>query len=137
MDKYGLPMKGDTLFSVLYRIEQKLDQILLHQYKGEEEATQTLKQSQASLQQTLDSNKGGSIMAKAKAPLDDLTAQVTATVGTEQSAITLIQGLAAALTAAAGDPAKIAAIVAQLNTSAAALAAAVAANPAPVAPPAP
>jgi hypothetical protein len=60
--------------------------------------------------------------------LDALEAQVTANVTVEQSAITLIQGIAAQLAAIINDPAAIAAMVTQLNTSAAALAAAVAAN---------
>ena len=68
---------------------------------------------------------------KEMAALDDLTTQVTASVGAEQSAITLIQGLHAAILAAGTDPTKLAALTSQLATSQAALAAAVAANPAP------
>jgi hypothetical protein len=68
--------------------------------------------------------------------LDDLTAQVTANTSLEQSAITLIQGLAAQLAAAGTDPAKLAALTTQLNSSSAALAAAITANT-PAAPPTP
>jgi len=63
--------------------------------------------------------------------LDDLEAQVAATEGVEQSAIVLIQGLAAAVLAAKDDPVKIATITARYQASAASLAAAVAANPLP------
>jgi hypothetical protein len=68
-----------------------------------------------------------------KATLDDLQAQVTQTTTVEASAVTLIQGIAAALQAAlaANDPAKVQAIVDQLSTSASALAAAVTANTPP------
>jgi len=77
-------------------------------------------------------NKETTIMAA----LDDLTAQVTATVGVEASAVKLIQGIAAQLAAAiaAGNPAALTALQTQLNTSATALAAAVAANTPPVTP---
>lgn len=60
--------------------------------------------------------------------LDDLTAQVSASVTVETSAITLINGIAAAIVAAGTDPAKLNALGAQLQTSSNALAAAVAAN---------
>lgn len=67
--------------------------------------------------------------------LDDLTAQVTASIGVEASAVTLIQGISAqlaALIAAGSDPAALTALSDKLKTSADALAAAVAANtPAP------
>lgn len=62
------------------------------------------------------------------AALDDLTAQVAANTTVEQSAITLIQGLAAQLAAAGTDPAKLAALTSSLKTSADALAAAITAN---------
>jgi hypothetical protein len=62
------------------------------------------------------------------ADLSALTAQVTANTTVEQSAITLINGLAAQITAAGTDPTKLASLVSQLNTSATALSAAVAAN---------
>jgi hypothetical protein len=65
---------------------------------------------------------------KAMSALDDLTAQVAANTSAEQSAITLIQGLSAQLSAASTDPAKIQALASQLNTSAAALSAAILAN---------
>jgi len=79
------------------------------------------------------------ILANQKEELMDLTAltaQVTQNTTVEQSAITLIQGLAAQLVSNANDPAAIAALAAQLNTSATALAAAVTANT-PAAPTAP
>ncbi len=67
--------------------------------------------------------------------LDALTAQVTANESLEQSAITLIEGIAAQLTGAKEDPAKVQALSDSLKTSAAALSAAIAANtPAPAAP---
>jgi vacuolar-type H+-ATPase subunit D/Vma8 len=72
------------------------------------------------------------------ADLTQLQADVTAEVTVEQSAITLIEGLAAAYQAAGTDPAAIAALDAEVNTSSAALAAAVSANtPAATAAPAP
>jgi glycerol-3-phosphate O-acyltransferase len=60
--------------------------------------------------------------------LDDLTVQVKANIDAEASAVTLIQGIAAQLLAAAQDPAKIVALSSTLKTSADALAAAVVAN---------
>ncbi len=69
--------------------------------------------------------------------LDDLTAQVKANADLEASAVTLINGLADQIKAAADDPAKIAALADQIKASSAPLAAAVAANtpaaPAPAA----
>ncbi len=69
----------------------------------------------------------GILMASA---LDDLTAQVTANTSAEASAITLLQGLKAALDAAiaSGNPAALKALSAQLGTSQTALAAAILAN---------
>ncbi len=60
--------------------------------------------------------------------LDNLTAEVTRNGDVEQSAIVLINGIAAQLLAAKDDPAKIAALSASLKGSADNLAAAVAAN---------
>ena len=60
--------------------------------------------------------------------LDDLTAEVAQDTTIEASAVTLIQGLVAQITAAGTDPAKLAALTASLTTSSTALAAAVAAN---------
>lgn len=60
--------------------------------------------------------------------LDDLTAAVQADTDAENSAITLIQGLAAQIQANAADPAKIAELAAKLTASSSALAAAVVAN---------
>lgn len=62
------------------------------------------------------------------AALDDLTTQVQTTIGIEASAVVLIQQLAAKI-GQSNDPA-MQALAAQLKTSADALAAAVAANPA-------
>ena len=62
------------------------------------------------------------------ADLTALTAQVAATTTVEQSAITLIQGLAAQIAAAGTDPAALAALTTSLNTSATALSAAITAN---------
>lgn len=74
----------------------------------------------------------GTIMAD----LSALQAEVQNNTSVEQSAITLLNGLAAQLAAAGTDPAALAAIVTQLQTNDAALAAAVAANtPAPPPPP--
>jgi hypothetical protein len=65
--------------------------------------------------------------------LDDLTAEVAADTAVESSAVTLINGLAAQITAAGTDPAKLSALTSSLTTSSTALAAAVAQNT-PVAP---
>jgi len=65
------------------------------------------------------------------AALDALTAQVAATTTVEQSAITLIQGIAAqlaALVALNRYPGQLTALSDQLNASATALSAAVVAN---------
>lgn len=60
--------------------------------------------------------------------LDDLTAEVAAATTINQSALTLIQGLAAQIAAAGTDPAKLAALTASLRSSEDALSAAVTAN---------
>ncbi len=65
------------------------------------------------------------------APLDALQAQVTATVGAEASAVTLMNGLSALLAASKNDPVAIQAIADQLKSSADALTAAVLANQPP------
>lgn len=62
------------------------------------------------------------------ADLTDITAAVAQEVTVEESAIALINGLAAQLAAAGTDPAALAALTDQLNTEAASLAAAVTAN---------
>ena len=62
------------------------------------------------------------------AALDDLTAQVTQNTTVEESAVTLIKGLAAQIAAAGTDPTKLAALQTQLNGSATDLADAIAAN---------
>jgi hypothetical protein len=68
------------------------------------------------------------------ATLTELQTQVTESIGVEQSAITLIQGLAAKiqeLINSGSDPAALQALVDELNTSEQALSGAVAANPVP------
>ena len=67
---------------------------------------------------------------KLMAALDDLQAQVQANTNLEQSAVTLIQGLAKQITDAvnSNDSSALAALAQQLNTSAAALGSAIAAN---------
>jgi chromosome segregation ATPase len=68
--------------------------------------------------------------------LDDLTAQVAASESVENSALVLIQGIAAQLAEAGTDPAKLSALTTSLKASADALSAAVTQNtpsaPAPV-----
>lgn len=68
--------------------------------------------------------------------IDDLTADVTAQTTVVGSAVTLLQGLKAALDAAGTDPAKLQAIKDGLDANTKTLADAVAANT-PAAPPAP
>jgi hypothetical protein len=70
----------------------------------------------------------GGMEREEMADLTALTAQVAATVGVEQSAITLIQGIAAQLAAAQTDPVAVANLAAQLKASSDALAAAITAN---------
>jgi hypothetical protein len=60
--------------------------------------------------------------------LDDLKAQVEANRTISQSAVTLINGIADRITAAGGDPVKLAELTASLKADDDALAAAVAAN---------
>lgn len=60
--------------------------------------------------------------------LQDLQAQVAENTAVESSAVVLIQGIADQLAAAKDDPAAVAALCDQLNASADALAAAIAAN---------
>ena len=62
------------------------------------------------------------------ATLVELQAAVATDTTVTASAITLLQGLAAQITAAAGDPAALDAIVQDLNANTTALAEAVAAN---------
>ena len=64
-----------------------------------------------------------------------LQAQVAQNTTIEASAVTLIQGLAAQIAAAAGNPAALTQLTTNLNASAQALAAAITANT-PAAPPA-
>jgi len=66
--------------------------------------------------------------------LDDLTVEVAEMATVVDSAILLIEGLAARLEEIADDPAAIRALAVELDTKAAELAAAVAANPVPPAP---
>lgn len=60
--------------------------------------------------------------------IDDLKTQVEKNTSVEESAVTLINGLAAQLTAAGTDPAKLTALTQQLTASASDLAAAISAN---------
>jgi len=69
--------------------------------------------------------QGVSIMS---VELDALEAQVATNTSVEESAVTLIKGIAAQLAAAGTDPVKLKSLAASLNTSATDLAAAVAAN---------
>lgn len=62
------------------------------------------------------------------AELDALTASVAADATVEESAITLIQGLSAQITAAVNDPAALSALAASLDSESAKLAAAVTAG---------
>lgn len=68
--------------------------------------------------------------------LQDLKAQVEKNTAVEESAVTLISGLAAQLKAQANDPAAIQALADELTKSAADLGAAITANTAPPNPPA-
>lgn len=68
------------------------------------------------------------LQSKIMAALDDLTAQVTDNETVEASAVALINGIAARITAAGTDPAKLAALTASLKTSRDVLAAAIVAN---------
>lgn len=77
--------------------------------------------------------KGEATMSK---EMDDLEAEVTDVKTVQQSAITLINGLAAQITAAGTDPVRLKAVTDSLKSNAADLAAAVAANT-PAAPPTP
>lgn len=76
-----------------------------------------------------------SLGEKIMSDLTQLTADVAADTSVDQSAIVLLQGLKAALDSAGTDPVALAALSTQLETNAAALAAAVTANT-PAAPPA-
>lgn len=76
--------------------------------------------------------KGNRTMSDIK----NLESAVKADTDATNAALTLIKGIAAQLAAAQGDPAKVQALVDQLNANAAALSAAVAENT-PAAPPAP
>lgn len=60
--------------------------------------------------------------------IDDLTANVAADTTVDQSAITLLNGLKAALDAAIGDPVALQALSDQLGSNVAGLSAAVLAN---------
>jgi hypothetical protein len=104
----------------------------LSQYAASENilaAIQQVLDNQAAIAAQLDSLlKGQTIMAQ---DLTALQAAVTNETTVTASAVTLIQGIAAQLTAAlaaGADPVALAAMATQLNASAAALAAAVTAN---------
>ena len=62
------------------------------------------------------------------ADLSSLTTAVTNETSVNQSAITLLNGLSAALTAAGTDPVALAALATQINSNASALSAAITAN---------
>ena len=70
---------------------------------------------------------------KIMSAIDDLAASVAAEDTVIASAITLLQGLSAALAAAGTDPVKLAALKSDVDAQTATLAAAVAANPVPAA----
>ena len=70
---------------------------------------------------------------KTMSAIDDLAASVAAEDTVIASAVTLLQGLSAALTAAGTDPVKLAALKSDVDAQTTALAAAVAANPVPAA----
>ncbi len=83
-------------------------------------------------------NKETADMGQLEDKIAQLQAQVAATTTVEQSALVLIQGLAANLSAAVGDATAVQAVIDQMNASASALSAAVTANtPAATTPPAP
>lgn len=91
---------------------------------------------------SINGNNGGNDAALTKmekrimAKFDALEAEVARNRSVDESALLLIQGIVAKLEEAAGDPAKIAALTAELAASSDALAAAVAANtPPPAEPP--
>jgi hypothetical protein len=67
-------------------------------------------------------------LAKMSKELDDLTAEVSAEITVEQSAVVLINGFAAQLAAAGTDPAALTALHDSIAAESANLAAAVAAN---------
>jgi pyridoxine 5'-phosphate synthase PdxJ len=73
-------------------------------------------------------NKLTTEVKKMSTQLDALEAQVAKNTDVEASAVILIQGIAAQLEAAKEDPAKVAALAAQLKGSADALATAVTSN---------
>lgn len=102
----------DPILDAIKRIERKVD-LLLYQSGKEEFAMSALQDA-----------------------LDALTTQVSENTSLEQSAITMIQGLAQQIAQAADDPAEVAALSAHLKESADALAAAITANT-PAAPPTP
>jgi uncharacterized coiled-coil DUF342 family protein len=70
----------------------------------------------------------GKVETMAAKEFDELAAQIEENAGVEDSALQLIQGIAAQLDAAKNDPAQLAAMASRLRSSADALAAAVAAN---------
>lgn len=108
----------DRIEAILVAIQKRLDRLDLQDRKQDALLTAIIAQ--------------GELMSQ---EMDTLEAQVTQTLTVEQSAITLIQGIADKLADAAGDRTKSLALASQLKTSADALAAAVTANT-PAAPPA-
>jgi hypothetical protein len=78
------------------------------------------------------SQKNLELMEETNVELDELQAAVEENTSLDQSAITLIEGLADKIDAAGADKTKLAALTANLRASGSALAAAIAANtPAP------
>lgn len=108
----------DRIEAMLVAIQHRLDRVVLEDRKQDAMLATLITQ--------------GEIMSQ---EMDSLAAQVEQTLTVEQSAIVLIQGIAAQLADAAGDKAKSLELAAKLKTSADALAAAVTANT-PAAPPA-
>ncbi len=100
-----------------------------------------LNQIQSSLQANLQTNKASlttlQTLEKIMPALEDLQAQVTQNTNLEQSAITLIQGIAKQLQDAVtnNDSSALQSLAQQLNSSAAALGAAITANTASTAQP--
>ena len=101
----------DRIEAMLVAIQHRIDRAVLEDRKQDAMLATLITQ--------------GEIMSQ---EMDSLAAQVEQTLTVEQSAIVLIQGIAAQLQDAAGDKTKSLELAAKLKTSADALAAAVTAN---------
>jgi hypothetical protein len=125
---------GPTLMAKLQAIEDTDNQIvtLLTSLVNQSAADGQILAAQLT-NLTAQQQKENELMSAMTDAVTALTNQVTANTTVEGSALVLIQGIAAQITAAAGNPAQVTALASQLKTSADALAAAVAANT-PVAP---